>query len=108
MNKISDSRSGAQRLSDWHRSQCDGDWEHMNGIKVYTTDNPGWMVDVEIDGSTSSGLSGKGKRGDITWEVQGGSLLGYDEGSGNLEGLLTLIADILESNDQTTPNNPTA
>ena len=38
-----------QQLQDWFRSQCDGDWEHGNGIKLETLDNPGWSLDVALE-----------------------------------------------------------
>ena len=34
-------------LSNWFASECNGDWEHENQIKIQTLDNPGW--DIEID-----------------------------------------------------------
>ena len=35
-------------LSHWYESNCDGDWEHCYGIKIYTLDNPGWSVNIEL------------------------------------------------------------
>lgn len=35
-------------LQKWYHSQCDGDWEHGNGVKIETLDNPGWMVVIEL------------------------------------------------------------
>ena len=35
-------------LSQWFACQCDGDWEHRNGIKIVTTDNPGWCLKVSL------------------------------------------------------------
>lgn len=31
-------------LSNWHKLNCNGDWEHTYGIKIETLDNPGWLV----------------------------------------------------------------
>ena len=31
-------------FEEWFRSQCDGEWEHDNRIKIETLDNPGWDV----------------------------------------------------------------
>ena len=33
-------------LLEWYFKQCDGDWEHGNGIKIATLDNPGWFLKV--------------------------------------------------------------
>jgi hypothetical protein len=36
------------RLTRWYASQCDGDWEHGEGLKIETLDNPGWQVRVNV------------------------------------------------------------
>jgi len=33
-------------LFKWYYGQCDGDWEHGNGIQIATIDNPGWYLKV--------------------------------------------------------------
>ncbi len=43
--------STLQRLSKWYLSHCDGDWEHTFGIKVGTLDNPGWFVEINLQGT---------------------------------------------------------
>ncbi len=40
------------RLVGWFNSQCDGDWEHGNGIRISTLDNPGWMVEIALEGTS--------------------------------------------------------
>lgn len=35
-------------LQNWYQSQCDGDWEHLYGVKIDTLDNPGWMVSIDL------------------------------------------------------------
>lgn len=35
-------------IQKWYASNCDGDWEHIYGIDIYTLDNPGWEVDIEL------------------------------------------------------------
>lgn len=35
-------------LQSWYRSKLDGDWEHQNGIRISTIDNPGWRLTVDI------------------------------------------------------------
>ena len=32
----------------WFVTQCDGDWEHGNGITISTLDNPGWAVTIDL------------------------------------------------------------
>jgi hypothetical protein len=36
-------------LLQWYHRQCDGEWEHENGIKIGTIDNPGWYLKVSLD-----------------------------------------------------------
>lgn len=38
-------------LQTWYFQQCDGDWEHEYGIKIYTIDNPGWAVKIDLNGT---------------------------------------------------------
>jgi hypothetical protein len=38
-------------LEDWYQKQCNGEWEHMNGIRIYTIDNPGWRVKIDLNGT---------------------------------------------------------
>jgi len=38
-------------LSNWHRRHCDGEREHWYGITIQTTDNPGWWVKVDLNGT---------------------------------------------------------
>jgi len=33
-------------IQDWFSSKCDGYWEHLNGIKIENTDNPGWLITI--------------------------------------------------------------
>lgn len=35
-------------LSDWFEQQCDGNWEHDFGIVVESSDNPGWIVKIDL------------------------------------------------------------
>ena len=35
-------------LMNWYQLNCDGDWEHLYGIKIDTIDNPGWSVDIDL------------------------------------------------------------
>ncbi len=38
-------------LLQWFAKQCDGDWEHANGIRIGTTDTPGWCLKISIAGT---------------------------------------------------------
>lgn len=36
-------------LQEWYAAVCDGDWEHSYGIRIETSDNPGWIVTVDLE-----------------------------------------------------------
>ena len=36
------------RFERWYLSQCNGDWEHSEGVKIGTLDNPGWRVRISL------------------------------------------------------------
>jgi hypothetical protein len=40
------------RLQYWYVSACNGDWEHQNGVLVESLDNPGWLVTIDLAGTT--------------------------------------------------------
>lgn len=35
-------------LHAWYHAQCNGDWEHSHGVRIETTDNPGWHVRIDL------------------------------------------------------------
>lgn len=35
-------------LENWYESQCDGEWEHNDGIEIKTIDNPGWSINIYL------------------------------------------------------------
>jgi hypothetical protein len=40
------------RLEQWYTHQCNGEWEHHQGVTIRSCDNPGWWVKVELKGTT--------------------------------------------------------
>ena len=42
-------------LQHWYKSQCDGDWEHVHGIRIKTVDNPGRYVLINIEETECEG-----------------------------------------------------
>lgn len=42
-------KSLLERIQDWYRNNCDGDWEHDFGIQIRTIDNPGWSVEIRLE-----------------------------------------------------------
>lgn len=41
-----------ERLEAWYSSQCDGEWEHHSGVIIETLDNPGWLVRIDLTGTS--------------------------------------------------------
>ena len=42
-------------LEDWYQRHCDGEWEHDEGIRLTTLDNPGWLLTVHLMGTELEG-----------------------------------------------------
>lgn len=40
-----------ERLQEWYWSHCDGDWEHDERIRIFTIDNPGWGITINVAGT---------------------------------------------------------
>ncbi len=43
--------SALKRLSDWYLAQCDGLWEHGQGLSITTIDNPGFALKINLKGT---------------------------------------------------------
>jgi hypothetical protein len=47
--------SSLDRLQAWFLSQCDAQWEQVNGIHIDSLDNPGWQVRIDLEGTRWAG-----------------------------------------------------
>ncbi|MFJ9810320.1 Imm53 family immunity protein [Streptomyces sp. NPDC101158] len=43
-------------IQSWYASNCDGEWEHEFGIKLATTDNPGWHIRIDVSETDLEGV----------------------------------------------------
>lgn len=43
--------SRINELQEWFLSQCNEEWEHAFGVKINTLDNPGWTIDIDLEGT---------------------------------------------------------
>jgi hypothetical protein len=43
-------------LQGWYFENCDGDWEHDERISIQTLDNPGWKLEVNLEGTQQEDL----------------------------------------------------
>lgn len=41
-----------ERIEAWYASRCDGEWEHRWGVQIETLDNPGWLVRIDLTGTS--------------------------------------------------------
>lgn len=37
-----------ERIQDWYKINCNGDWEHSYGYQIETLDNPGWAIKIDL------------------------------------------------------------
>jgi len=51
--------SALSRLERWCRSQCNFEWEHAQGVRIETLDNPGWSLEVSLKGTSLEGAEFK-------------------------------------------------
>lgn len=42
-------------LEEWYASHCDGEWEHDEGVRLTTLDNPGWLLTINLLGTDCEG-----------------------------------------------------
>lgn len=100
-----------ERLARWFKSQIDGSWESDWGVTLQTLDNPGWMLEVNLDGTPLYAVPFKHlktKRGKDDWvecAIQDHGRAGGEErgrvfvaagGPGNLEELVSIFCDWAE------------
>jgi hypothetical protein len=43
------------KLQQWYLAQCNGDWEHSFGISITSLDNPGWILEVDLEHTALAG-----------------------------------------------------
>lgn len=41
-----------QYLADWYEQQCNGSWEQKHGVSLQSLDNPGWLLKIDLQGTT--------------------------------------------------------
>jgi hypothetical protein len=88
-------------LQNWYSTQCDGDWEHGFGIKILSIDNPGWSVEINLEGTIVEELSipyQLVEKSEQDWygiSVERAMFLGVGDTS-KLELLLSLFKNLVE------------
>jgi len=44
-------------IQNWFKENCDGDWEHGDGIQITTLDNPGWEIEIDISNTSIANIN---------------------------------------------------
>lgn len=42
-------------LQKWYSQHCNGEWEHASRIHIYSIDNPGWRVKIDLSDTSLAG-----------------------------------------------------
>jgi hypothetical protein len=89
-----------KELMDWYESNCDGDWEHQQGVTIATVDNPGWSIKVDLVGTPLEGRKFpfmKRERGEEDWILallhDDGATFYAAGGPQNLEEIIAVFCD---------------
>ncbi|WP_108661544.1 immunity 53 family protein [Acuticoccus kandeliae] len=86
-------------LARWYEAQCDGDWEHQQGVSITTLDNPGWALEIDLSGTDCDGRTldpvAHNHEHEIDWWIcrtENNKFLGY-AGPFHLRSLLEVFRD---------------
>ncbi|OZM58717.1 rhodanese-related sulfurtransferase [Lottiidibacillus patelloidae] len=94
-------------IQKWYVKQCNGDWEHSNGVRIDTIDNPGWKVQISVEDTDINENPFESidiERTEDDWiyckieyepELDGFQFVGYG-GPENLEEILTVFKKWVE------------
>ncbi|MFC4302701.1 immunity 53 family protein [Cohnella boryungensis] len=89
-------------LEEWFARNCDGDWEHSQGIRISNLDNPGWSIYINLEGTSLEEAVFeplKIERSEVDWvhcNIQKMIFRGFG-GSRNLQELLDIFKQWTES-----------
>ncbi len=46
-------RNDLEWLDNWYQQQCNGVWEHQQGVRLKPLDNPGWLLTINLAGTSA-------------------------------------------------------
>jgi hypothetical protein len=90
-------------IQNWFLSNCDGNWEHENIIKIQTLDNPGWSISIDLNYTAlaqltiKSGLIDNAEDDWYTYEIKNAVYKAAGDPN-KLEFLLLKFKEIVEAN----------
>lgn len=87
-------------LNVWYKSKCDGVWEHEYGIKIETSDNPGWsiLISGESDKNVIDFFLERNDDDYISVRADNNTFWAFG-GVGNLDEILKLAIDWIHKRD---------
>ncbi|WP_157880864.1 Imm53 family immunity protein [Streptomyces griseoruber] len=65
-------------MQSWYASNCDGEWEHEYGIRMVTTDNPGWHIEIDVSETDLEGVLVERARHEFS---DGGWMIAWSDGT---------------------------
>lgn len=91
-------------ISEWYNFHCDNNWEHDYGYRIYTLDNPGIMIEIDLIETNQEGLEIKEVSNVVdevenwfTYRVENQKFIGMGDPS-KLSTLLTTFKGIVDEN----------
>lgn len=92
---------GVNAIQQWYARQCDGDWEHASGIRIESTDNPGWQATIQLppmpEGAVTAAQVSLGRRFGAQMIVDGSQVRLF---ATTLPPLLLATAELLGISDR--------
>ncbi|MFJ2027030.1 immunity 53 family protein [Streptomyces sp. NPDC087897] len=73
-----DEHRGTRYIQSWYASNCDGEWEHEFGIRMATTDNPGWHIEIDVSETELEGVRIPRERCELP---EGGWMIAWSDGT---------------------------
>jgi hypothetical protein len=46
-------RNNLEWLDGWYQRQCNGEWEHTQGVRLKSLDDPGWHLTINLAGTSA-------------------------------------------------------
>lgn len=89
-------------IQNWFAQHCNGVWEHAEGIQIFTLDNPGWSIFIDLEGTILAEKDFEPisiERSESNWidcKMAGTTFKGYG-GVQNLNELLIVFKNWVES-----------
>ena len=101
-------RNDLEWLEDWYQQQCNGEWEHRQGMRLEPLEKSGWLLTIDLSGT--SAVNARPQQ--LRLETQGGGWLACSiagtcfKGSGDprkLEQIIGVFRRWVETGAQSSP-----